>query len=250
MLNQLIIKTLPLVPKSLVYVFAKKYIAGPTLNDAVVVSKKLMDMGGMTTIDVLGEFVETKDRALHETNEIKKVLDAIKNNELESTLSLKPTSLGLGIDFDFAFENIKGVVDKARNMGIFVRIDMENSPYTSKTLDVYRALREDGYENVGIVLQAYLNRTKEDILSLVDYKPSVRLCKGIYVEDKSIAIKDKEGIQQNYNMLLDLMLDKGFYSCIATHDEPLIQYALKTLKERGLKREEYEFQMLPGFLFL
>jgi proline dehydrogenase len=173
MLNKLVLATLPLVPKSIVYLFAKKYIAGPSLDDAVKVTNDLMNEGGMSTIDVLGEFVETKDRAIHEKEMGLKVLEAIHENKLESYLSVKPTSVGLGIDESFAFDNVIELVDKARSYGLSVRIDMENSPYTTKTLNLYKKIRDAGYDNVGFVIQSYMKRSENDIRSLIEYKPNV-----------------------------------------------------------------------------
>jgi len=245
-LNQLIIKTMPLVPKAIIRKVSSKYIAGEELEDAVRVTKQLMELGGMSTIDVLGEFVTTKEMALHEKSMCHKVLEAIYSNKLESYLSVKPTSLGLDIDFDFAYENIKELVDRAKNLGIFVRLDMENSPYTDKTFELFKKLRGEGYQNVGIVIQAYLYRSEQDIKNLAEYKPSIRLCKGIYRESPSIAIQDKQGIRENYKKLLKLILDLDLYPAIATHDDILIDYALDLIKERKLNREDYEFQMLLG----
>lgn len=246
MLNKLIVTAMPLVPKPIIHIFAKKYIAGDALLDAVNVTKDLMNKGGMSTIDVLGEFVEDKERATHEKNDSSKVLDAVSEHKLKTYLSIKPTSLGLGIDWDFGYANIAELAAKAKDLGIFMRLDMENSPYTDDTIKAYKKLREEGFDNIGTVFQAYMKRTEADIKSLIDYKPNLRLCKGIYVEDASIAIKDKEGIRDNYKMLLELMLDNGMYPCIATHDEPLIQFAEEQIKKRDLKPEQYEMQMLLG----
>jgi proline dehydrogenase len=246
MFNKLIVAAMPLVPKPIVKIFAKKYIAGPALNDAVKVTEDLMSRGGMSTIDVLGEFVEDKARATHEKNESSKVLDAVAENHLKTYLSIKPTSLGLGIDKEFGYANISELASKAKDLGIFMRLDMENSPYTDATIETYKRLRNDGFDNVGTVFQAYMKRTADDIKSLIDYKPNLRLCKGIYVEDASIAYKDKEEIRDNYKMLLELMLDNGMYPGIATHDEPLIQFGEEQVKKRNLKPDQYEFQMLLG----
>ena len=246
MLSDLIAKDLPIFPKSLVYVFAKKYIAGPTLDDAIRVTKELMKLNGMSTIDVLGEFVETKDAALHEVKQCHQVIEAIHTNNLNSYLSIKPTSVGLGIDYDFGYENIKNLVAKAKSYGLRARLDMENSPYTDITLKVYKQLRQEGFDNVGIVLQAYMKRSESDVKSLIEYKPNVRLCKGIYNESPSIAFKGKDEIRDNYKKLLRLMFDNNFYIGIATHDEPLIQDAENEIKRRNLSVNDYEFQMLLG----
>lgn len=246
MINKIIIKTLPLVPKRIVYQFAKKYIAGPSLEDAVQVTRSLMDKGGYSTIDVLGEFVTTRERALKETEMASKVLDAININKLDTYLSVKPTSLGMGIDFDFAYENISSLVKKATELGIFIRLDMENSPFTSDTIRLYKKIRENNYDNIGLVIQAYMKRSIDDVISLKEYKPNYRLCKGIYVESELIAYKSPDEIRDNYKKLFHIMLDSGSYVGIATHDEELIQFALKEIDTRKLEKFQYEFQMLLG----
>lgn len=246
MLNKLIIKTMPLIPKSIIHMVAKKYIAGDTLNDAVSVTKEFEKLGGMTTIDVLGEFVTTKERALHEKSESKNVLKAIKVNNLPTYLSIKPTSLGLGIDEEFAYQNIKELLEIASEQNTFVRLDMENSPYTDKTLNLFRRLRADGFQNVGVVIQSYMKRSEDDIKSLIELKPSIRLCKGIYKEALEIAYQSKEEVRENYKKLLKLILDNGLYVGIATHDDILINDALEQISQRNLNTDLYEFQMLLG----
>jgi proline dehydrogenase len=246
MLNQIIIKTMPFIPKSIIYLFAKKYIAGPELKDAVAVTQELMKINGSSTIDVLGEFVTDKGRATLEKNMSIEVLDAVQANALDTYLSVKPTSLGLGLDFDFGMSNIREIISIAKSKGIFVRLDMENSPHTTATLEVYKKLRDEGFDNVGFVIQAYMRRSMDDVTELLPYKPNIRLCKGIYNESESIAYKGYEEIRTNFKNLLDLMLDNGLYVGIATHDEALIQYGLKKVAEKKLNRDEYEFQMLLG----
>lgn len=234
------------MPKSLVYVFAKKYIAGEFLQDAVKVTKDFEKMGGRTTIDVLGEFVTSKERANHEKEMSKEVIKAILDNNLPTYLSIKPTSLGLGIDFDFGYNNIREIIKIANENKIFVRLDMENSPFTTKTLDIYKKLRSEGLDNCGVVIQAYMKRSIDDVKDLLSYSPSIRLCKGIYVEDSSIAFKEKEEIRTNYKNLLNLMFDNGVKTHIATHDDPLIDYADDFVTKNSIEKERYEFQMLLG----
>ncbi|MCL5990669.1 MAG: proline dehydrogenase family protein, partial [Bacteroidetes bacterium] len=249
MFNQISIKMMPLVPKGIIHQVAKKYIAGDELSDAVRVSKELLSNGGaMTTVDVLGEFVTTKERALHEKEESSRVLDAIKENNLNTYLSVKPTSLGLGIDENFAFDNISFIIKKAAESNIFVRLDMENSPYTTKTLNLYKRLRAEGLNNVGVVIQAYLFRSENDIKDLLPYNPSIRLCKGIYRESPEIAYQAKEDVRNNYKKLLRLIIDNGLYIGIATHDDPLINDAREYIDKIKLKKEDYEFQMLLGLV--
>ncbi|GAB5466238.1 MAG: proline dehydrogenase [Candidatus Kapaibacteriales bacterium] len=237
---------MPLLPKRLVKVFASKYIAGELITDAISTAKKIGSLGGTTTIDVLGEFVESRGQALKETAMQKMVVDAIVNEGLATYLSVKPTSVGMGIDRDFGYENILEIVDYAHNMGVFVRLDMENSPYTSLTLEYYKRLRDIGYENIGFVIQAYLKRSMDDIIELAEYKPNTRLCKGIYVERAEIAYKNPDEIRNNYTALLDKMIELGYFVGIATHDQTLIDYAEKKIAEENLTKDQYEFQMLLG----
>lgn len=246
MINTIITKTLPLFPKSFVYLFAKKYIAGAVLEDAIKVCKELETKGAVTTIDTLGEFVNSKAQALKETGMSRAVLEAIKNNNLDSYLSIKPTSLGLEIDFEFAYENIRSILLMAKTKNLFVRLDMENTPYTSQTLDIYKKLRDEGFDNIGFVIQAYLKRSMDDIKELSPYKPSTRLCKGIYNESPDLAYKDRERIRENYKELLQYMIESGYYPAIATHDDVLLDYAEQLIKDKNLAKNQYEFQMLLG----
>lgn len=237
---------MPLVPKPIIHLVAKKYIAGDTLADAVRVTQDFQKLGGMTTIDVLGEFVTTKERALHEKEQSKLVLGAILDNSLPTYLSVKPTSLGLGIDTEFAYNNIKEILAIAESNGTFVRLDMENSPYTDKTLDLFRRFRADGFMNVGVVIQAYMRRSWDDIVSIADLNPTIRLCKGIYREAPEIAYQGKDEVRDNFKRLLRLIFDKGLYVGIATHDDILLNDAMNEITKQNLKKEDYEFQMLLG----
>ncbi|MFN8359545.1 MAG: proline dehydrogenase family protein [Candidatus Kapaibacterium sp.] len=246
LLNSLIVKTLPVVPKSIVKAVASRYIAGATLSDAVRVSKELAQKGASSTIDVLGEFVTSRERSVHEFETASSVITAMHDNSLQSYLSVKLTSLGLDIDREFAFANVRSLVQKAAGLGIFVRMDMENSPYTSITLDFYRRLRAEGFDNIGVVLQAYMRRTEDDIRSLLPLKPSVRLCKGIYIESPEIAIKEPDAIRANYKKMLRLLLDNGANVRIATHDDQLIDDAADFIATQKISKSQYEFQMLLG----
>jgi proline dehydrogenase len=246
MLNKLITTMMPMIPKVIIKKVALKYIAGYTLNDAVNETKAFEKLGGRTTIDVLGEFVTSKDRALHEAEMSQKVLDAIDANKMPTYLSIKPTSLGLGIDENFGYDNIIKVVKSAKEKGLFVRLDMENTPYTTKTLALYEKIRKAGYDNVGIVIQSYLIRSENDIKSLLEYKPSIRLCKGIYKELPEHAYQGKQEVRDNFKRLLDLIMDNNLKVHIATHDDELINYSEDQIKKRNYPKDLYEFEMLLG----
>lgn len=245
-LDSLIVKTLPLAPKRLVRIFSKRYIAGETIQDAMRAVASLNSEGAMATVDVLGEFVERADVARGETDMSIRTLDEIARARVDSNLSVKLTSLGLAIDKEFCYENVLRVVKHAVSLGNFVRFDMENSPYTSITIELFRRVRDQYPANVGIVLQAYLRRTEDDIRQLAAEGTNFRLCKGIYIEDISIAFKGREEIQRNYLKCLELMVDNGCYVGIATHDDVLLDGAAAMIARRSLKRDTYEFQMLLG----
>lgn len=246
MLQTLIAASLPYIPKSIVKAVASRYIAGSTLEEAVKTVQSLSRIGATSTIDVLGEFVTTKERSLHEFECSKAVLDAISSNSLPAYLSIKPTSLGLDIDPEFAYQNIRTLVEIAKQSGSFVRMDMENSPYTSQTISMYKKLRHEGFDNCGIVIQAYLHRSESDILSLLEMDPNIRLCKGIYRESPDIAFTDPDDIRNNYKKLLRLLLKHASKTGIATHDDILIDDALQVISEQSISKNNYEFQMLLG----
>jgi|DewCreStandDraft_2_1066082.scaffolds.fasta_scaffold01002_8 proline dehydrogenase len=246
LLDQLVARSLPLVPKPIVRRVAGRYIAGTTLDDAITCARRLAERGAYATIDALGEFVRTREHADREAAQAIATLDAIADNHLPAYLSLKLTSIGLSFDPVLAEENLRRILDHARMRGLFVRLDMENSPYTTATLDLYRRMRDAGYDNLGVVIQAYLYRSEQDIRELAPYKADIRLCKGIYNEDASIAIKDREQIRANYQKLLRLIVELGMTVRIATHDDVLIADAEQLIAERKLQRDRYEFQMLLG----
>lgn len=247
MLNSIIAKSLPIIPKPIVKSVASRYIAGDTLQDAVNTVQKLAAAGAGSTVDVLGEFVTSRERSLHERQSSLEVIQAISQFSLPAYLSVKLTSLGLDIDIGFAYENLKLLVSTAREKGIFVRMDMENSPYTTQTIDFYRKLRSDGFDNTGLVLQAYMRRSEKDIRDLLEYNPNIRLCKGIYRESPEIAFKDPDEIRSNYKKLLRLLATGGASKIgIATHDDELIKDAEQYIAQTGLGKDRYEFQMLLG----
>ncbi len=247
LLDRLVVATLPAIPKSLIRVVASRYIAGEKLEDAVRVVKELNARGMKATIDVLGEFVSDPAQAAHDIEAYLKLFDAIVEHKLETGVSVKLTAVGLSIDPQFARKNLKILLEAALAHNVFVRIDMEDSPYTSETLAIYEEYRSQ--YKLGIVVQAYLKRTSDDVKRLMDQgQTNFRLCKGIYVEHESIAYKDRRAIQENYLRLLDQMLSGGALVGIATHDRYLVEESEKMLKGKGTLRKNYEYQMLLGVL--
>jgi proline dehydrogenase len=246
LLDRAIVRLLPAVPKPVVQIFSARYIAGPTLADAVEVVRRLNADGKMATVDVLGEEIKNEGEARAIAQAYRDVFAEIERDELDSNVSVKPTALGLHLSYDLCKENLEAVLREAAAGDNFVRIDMEDSSTTDDTLRLYRELREAGHENLGVVLQGYLRRTLDDVHALADLKPNIRLCKGIYVEPPAIALTDYDAVRANFVRALDALLDAGAYVGVATHDEWLIGEALRRVRERGLAREDYEFQMLLG----
>jgi proline dehydrogenase len=243
--NKAIVATLPLVPKPLVRYFANRYIAGDKLEDAVRVVQALNQRGICATLDVLGEEVETREESLAAVEDYKEVLAAIDAGKLDSNISIKPTMFGLKIDKGFCQRNIAAICDEAKRYDNFVRIDIEDSSCTQDTLDVYYSLRES-YDNVGAAVQSYMRRSLADCVGLAKAKANVRVCKGIYVEPRELAYKDKGVINANFGLLLDVLFGGGCYVGIATHDEKMVWEGLRAVHKFGLKRDQYEFQMLLG----
>ena len=246
LLDRAIVRVLPAVPKPVVKRLSSRYIAGDELADACRVVKALNDKGKLATVDVLGEEITTQEEALALVVEYERVLEAIQREGLDSNVSVKLTGFGLKLDRDFCRDNLARLVRAAGARGNFVRIDMEDSSTTSDTLAIYRELRAEGLDNVGIVLQSYMKRTLTDIAELADLKPNVRVCKGIYVEPPEIAHQDFETVRLNFVEAVGALLDNGSYVGIATHDEWIIAEALTLLEERELRSDQYEFQMLLG----
>ena len=244
LLDRTIVRLLPAVPKPVVQLFSSRYIAGSTLEDAVRVVKQLNGERKLATIDVLGEEItrESDSRAIAQA--YCDVFAAIEREQLDSNVSVKLTALGLDLSYELCRENLESVLREAAKSGNFVRIDMEDSSTTSDTLRLYRELRGRGFDNVGVVLQAYLRRSLDDVRSLADLEPNVRLCKGIYVEPPAIAFRDDDAVRANYVRCLDALLDAGAYVGVATHDEWLIGRALERVA--SLSPSAYEFQMLLG----
>lgn len=234
-----------MMPKNIVGFFSRRYIAGESLEDGINVVKQLNSKGIYATMDVLGEAVKNKEESLDAKNKAMEVLDAIEKHKLMANLSIKPTQMGLLIDEEFAYQQILELVKRAHEINNFVRIDMEDSSTTDMTINLYKKIFQQ-YKNLGVVIQAYLKRSFDDVVVLNKLGTNYRLCKGIYVEPPSIAIKDKQAIRENYLKILRQMFIDGNYVGIATHDKYLIDRAYRMIKEMNIQKDKFEFQMLLG----
>lgn len=244
-INELIVSFVQILPKSIVKKFSSRYIAGDSLQDAVLLVQELNKKGIHATIDVLGEAITTKEEAAASKQACSDVLDAIRKLQLNANLSIKPTQMGLQLDEQFCYDQVLSLVEKAKLMRNFVRLDMEDSSCTDATFRLYKKLRET-HDNCGTVVQAYMRRTMSDLISLSALKPNIRLCKGIYIEPVSIAYKGKQEIRNNYLNLLKWMFENKHYVGIATHDSYLIDEAVELIKSLKIPRDAFEFQMLLG----
>jgi proline dehydrogenase len=244
--DRLIAASLPAVPKPVVRHFADRYMAGESRLDALATVRELNETGAAATLDVLGESVTDAAQATAAADEYTGLLGDIAEAGLNATVSVKLTAFGLEIEQSLALDNVRRVVEAAAGHGSFVRIDMEHSDVTDRTLGIYRTLRGEGFDNVGIVLQSYLRRTEDDLASLAPLKPSVRLVKGIYVEPEQIAFTDPAQINREYIARLEDLFRAGCTVASATHDEELIAATQRLARELNLPRERYEFEMLLG----
>jgi len=242
--DRAVASVLPVVPRAVVRRVSAPYIAGATLDDARRTVATLNRGDKRATVDVLGEEIHTTGEAQAIAASYEDVLAAIENDRLDANISVKLTGLGLKFDLGLCRSLLEGLVRSAGAQGALVRIDMEDASCVDDTLALYRDLRGEGLENVGIVLQAYLKRTHTDIAELRDLRPSVRLCKGIYVEPRAIAFQDFAVVQRSFLACLDALLEGGSRVGIATHDEHLLVESLARVA--ALPMDGYEFQMLLG----
>jgi proline dehydrogenase len=251
MFNQLITMMLPLMPKKLVWIFSRKYIAGETIEDAIRVCRGLNAQNVKITIDLLGEFITKLDEATANKNTYLEIIEKVEKEKIDGNYSLKPTSFGLLIDPESCYRNIREIVAKSASYGNFVRIDMEDSQCTDLEIVLFRKLHKEFPKNVGLVIQSYMKRTLQDIkdmkeLHSPDAPLNFRLCKGIYVEPADIAFKKYQEINDHYLEALEYMFQQGIYPGIATHDKPLIEGAYKLIEKYSVPKNRYEFQMLYG----
>jgi proline dehydrogenase len=244
LLDRAVVAVLPAVPKRVVGRLSSRYIAGSSLEDVLQVVAGLNAAGKLATVDVLGEEVRDATEAGAIAAEYVAALDAFERDGLDANVSVKPTGLGLKLDYELCKRNVETVIAAAEPTNRFVRIDMEDSSTTDDTLRLFRELRAEGHARVGPVLQASLRRTVADAETLAG--ASVRICKGIYVEPESIQFRDDAEVRASFVRALEVLLDGGCYAAIATHDEWLVDQSLRLLQERTLTPDRYEFQMLLG----
>ena len=251
MLNKLLANILPYMPQKLIWIFANPYIAGETIEDGLKASRELNRQGIEVTVDLLGEFISTIEQAEENRNKYINIIERFTAEGIIGNFSVKPTMFGLLIDKDVCYTNIEAVVLKAVEKKTFIRIDMEDSQCVDSELEMYLKLQQKYPANVGLVIQAYLRRTKNDLINMssihVNGNPlNFRLCKGIYVEPKHVAFKDFEEVREHYLDDMKYMLDQNMYVGIATHDKFLVDNAVSFIKEKNIDKTKYEFQMLYG----
>jgi proline dehydrogenase len=245
LVDRVIARTLPVVPQSIVRQVAKRYIAGETTDEALRVAAGLNARGIRATLDVLGEHTQTLDQSRRAVEEYLLLIEEIAKRKVDSTISIKLTQLGMKLDSGACLDMTDRLVRRAKELNNFVRIDMEDATCTSETLRIYRELRRE-HSNVGVVIQAYLRRTVEDVGALEDLKPNYRLCKGVYIEPRAIAYRDMRVINRNYAYILEKLVRNGSYVGIATHDELMVWEAFRIIRDLNVPRDKYEFQMLLG----
>lgn len=251
MLNKLIANVLPYMPKKLVWVFSKRYIAGETIEEGLLASKLLNEKGIEVTVDLLGEFIETLKEAEQNRDFYFKIINEFTSEGVKGSFSLKPTMFGLLINKEACFKYVRQIVQHAANKNSFVRVDMEDSQCVDMEIEMFRKLRTEFPKNVGLVIQAYLKRTLSDLKGLKDLNSeenpiNFRLCKGIYVEPAKIAFKDYQEVRDHFLEDLEYMIQNKMYAAIATHDKYLVENAYKLIEQYDVPKSMYEFQMLYG----
>jgi len=224
---------------------ASRFVAGDGHDDALTVAAELNGQGFRVTLDLLGESVSERSEAEAAAAEYADSLELIEQNSARATISLKLTQLGLDIDTEFCASNLERIVGRADELGNFVRIDMEDSAYTERTLQIFHQVSQE-HGNVGIVIQSYLRRSEADVRRLIELGAPVRLCKGAYKEPSSVAFQDRAEVDASYVRLMKMLFDGGVPTAIATHDERMIKATREYARSAGVSQDAYEFQMLYG----
>ena len=225
---------------------AARFVAGETLDVCVAVLRKLNDQGLYANTTLLGEDVSDPDEARAVADSYDAVLTRLHDEELKANVALKLTHLGLDLGAEVAYDNVRRLVERAAELGNFIRIDMEYSAVVDATLDIYRRLRDAGLSNVGTVLQSYLYRTEDDLAALLPLEPNLRFVKGAYLEPAEFAYPEKTDVDAAYVRLIEASLRGGGYTAIATHDDRLVEHAIAFTDAEGIGRDRFEFQMLYG----
>ncbi|GAA3409240.1 proline dehydrogenase family protein [Paenibacillus hodogayensis] len=225
---------------------AEKFIASDTLAGALNKVKALNRKGIMATLDHLGEGIERLDEAAGYRDAYLKLLDGIARSRVDSNVSLKPSQMGLALDPETGYANIRAIVEKARETNLFVRIDMEGTPFTQATIDIVRRLHREGLTNVGTVIQAYLLRSEQDAAELSRERIRLRLVKGAYKEPGTVAYQHTDEVIDNFRKLIGLTLDQGIYTAVASHDDRILTWTKNYAAQKGIPRDAFEFQMLYG----
>lgn len=251
MFNKLIAYLLPYMPEKLVWIFSKRYIAGETIEDGLNVSKQLNKENIYVTVDLLGEFIKNLDEAKVNRDKYFEIIEQFTNHKIKCNFSLKPSMFGLLLNEETCYRHIREIVKKSASLNSFIRIDMEDSQCVDMELELFRRLKTEFPKHVGLVVQAYLKRTADDIKSLMDVNsPEIplnfRLCKGIYVEPAKIAYKEYQVVRQKYLENLEFMFLNKMYVGIATHDKFLVEEAYKLIEKHRIPENMFEFQMLYG----
>lgn len=226
--------------------FARRFIAGETVEEAIEAARALQARGMLLTLDYLGESVRNADEAAAATREYVRLMDVLVASGIERNISLKLTQLGVGVDRATCVDNLRRILDPAQHHDFFVRIDMENSPYTDVTLEVFETLWQQQYRNLGVALQSGLRRSERDVRRMNELGARVRLVKGAYKEPPAVAYQQKAEVDDAFRRLMRLLLDEGTYPAIATHDATLISETCAYAASRGVPSDRYEFQMLYG----
>ena len=245
MINKLIASSVSVFPKWFIELFSKSYVAGYSSNEVLSIVEKLNGQGFSATIDILGEHVKDLDISKNITQQYCELFENINLKSIDSTISVKPTHIGLDISKNVVLENFNKIIEVARDKSNFLRIDMESSKNTDDTFEIYKSLK-NRYPEVGVVLQAYLKRSIDDIENLAGPKFNARICKGIYKEDSEIAYKEKDIINNNFLEMAKLMLQKNSYACFATHDQQLIDSLVELVEKKRIETTKFEFQVLYG----
>jgi proline dehydrogenase len=251
MINRFIAKVLPYIPKRLIWIISQRYIAGESIEDALRVSKEINKTGMMVTIDLLGENITNLSEAESYKLQYLHLITRFTSEGINGNFSVKPSMFGLLLDPEACYRNMREIVNTAIRCNSFLRIDMEDSSCTVREIELFKRLKNEFPYQVGLVLQAYLHRTYDDITELLELNQSgsplnIRLCKGIYIEDESISFKDHQEIRDHFIDDLNILLRHGAYVGIATHDKYLVDKAYELINQYAVPPLKYEFQMLYG----